>query len=495
MPVVCKIVREPERDAAVAFDFNPGIGSGAWMHDRTDGFDLGDPGFSVAHDGSLIEGIRDIKLSYIETRSRSQAESTLGACARALTDTSAAWLMWQLDQFATPTFFRLHPSSPGGLDFTWVDANNDDNRVWRWDVTLTADAFAYGERRTYEKRVSYGLTGSTWKLPDPSGDVPTRAKVEVTPTIAPAPANATDMTGCTPMVNFAAFPAGALPDGVQRWEAERFTPRNGYARGTAPLASGSRLSEHNDTTGIECPNASNTGFTGGICMSGAAPTKVPPGTYQVMLRIVNPATTTPVRPAFRVAAEGWGATASTYWQTWHCPTGAGPNSAFAYGSWLNCGQLQIPVGVDPTGLTIEEIDRPEISVYHRGDGTAGRVVIDQVLLVPVDPVTGSASTLFIAWATNSGPTVFGPMTIDDTSYRVGNLDVLSGATPKWRSEAAPRAVGGYPILSPGKDNWLTFLWNVQRDNPTQNMKTFDPHDLALNLKVSWTPRYLHLGSL
>lgn len=503
MPVTCKILSSPDRNAEVRFDFNPGFQEGSWLHDRNDGFDLGEPEFTVAYDGSLVEGTRSLKMSYINARSRAEAESALGACARAVMVTSDNWLMWQLDQYSTPTFFRLHPSKPGGLDFRWVDAFSDDHRIWRWDITLEADAFSYGERRSYQTTVTYGLEGSSFKIPEPTGDVPTRARVEVTPTSTGTdpegwPVTLSDMIGCTPMVSMSSFPVGALPEeGILRWESEYFTARAGYLRYETALTSGSRLSElPGRGFGIECPNASNTGFSGSLCMSGTAPNKVPPGAYRVMLRIVNPSTTTPVRPSFRVQAQGWGASASTYWTTWQCPTASGPSSAFAYGSWLDCGELQVPVGVDPTNLDINDIERPDISIYHRGDGNAGRVIIDQIMMVPTDPVNGEASTLMIGWLNGTGPSVFGPMVVDDQSYRVGNFDELSDpGNSKWRSEGAPRVFGGYPYLAPQKDNFFTFLWNVQRENPSQNLKTFDPHEMELSVKVSWNPRYLHLGSL
>lgn len=503
MPVICKIVSSPSRHSVTRFDFNPGHAEGAWLHNRNEGFDLGEPDFTVAHDGSLVEGTRTITLPYMVGRSRTETEEALSGCAQAITTSSENWLLWQLDQYSTPTFFRLHPAKPGGLDFRWVDAFSDDQRVWRWDVTLEADAFPYGERRSYEQKITYGLAGSSYLLPRPGGDVPTRARVELTPSAYTEdengwPVTLSDMTGCTPMVNLTSFPVGTLSaTGIPRWEAEHFTPRSGYLRYETTLTSGSRLSTlPNRGTGIECPNTSNTGFSGALCMSGAAPTKIPPGTYRVMLRIVNPSTTTPVFPAFRVAAEGWGASSSTYWTTWQCPTAAGPSSAYAYGSWLDCGTLQIPVGVDPTNLTINDIDTPNLSIYHRGDGSSGRVVIDQIMMVPTDPVDGTSTTLLAGWLTNIGPSIFGPMTIDDLSYRVGNIDELSEAgKSKWKSEGAPRVFGGFPLLSPQKDNYLTFLWNVQRENPNQNLKTFDPHETELTMKVSWNPRYLHLGSM
>lgn len=476
MRVQCKILTRPDVSAPVLFDLNVTKDS-EWLH--ADEFDLGEPEFTVNPDGSLEEGTRTVRLPLRVRGTHDQAQEMLGHLARALMDPRARWLLWQIDNDLPPTFFRLHPSASGSMDFQRVYADNEDGSTWQWNVDVVANAFAYGERRTQEVTLSYSNSNMSVKLPSPGGDVPTRLRVDVNP--------GRDLVGAANLLAVAALPRGEVA-ALPVWEAEVFTARSGYGKNTYAGVSPSRLSAAAGQGGNTCILAPGTMFpsrNGGLFFSGTAPASIYPGEWKVLARVVN-LDGGACSPSYRAGLSAYGQRYPGQWSTWQCPADA----TAGYMSWLDCGQIQVPAGIDPTDMDPDEVGAPDMLMWHRGDGSSKRTAIDLIALVPTRPVVGRGSVMNVGWGYYAGLNSLNRLRVDDIGNRVGVVDLFGR---KWTPHAPPTLHGGFPVTCPGYDNWLTWIPNVQRANAPATTEQTTTHTVTVT--VSWMPRYLHMGSL
>lgn len=142
-----QFVSAPAETATVRFDFN----EDAWADDSSwpehDGFSLGAPTLEGDPDGVDVQyGFRSLTFSLIVKGSRPAALARQSALAREILR-QTNWLRFQLDEYSPPVWFRTYRTAPGELSFEHLRRGRNTD-IWGLGVTLTADPFALGERRT-----------------------------------------------------------------------------------------------------------------------------------------------------------------------------------------------------------------------------------------------------------------------------------------------------------------------------------------------------------
>ena len=477
--VTCQIVTAPELSAQVLADLND---KSSTALDRGRTLSFGAPTIAVAATSLAAAEPRTIKLPLKVYGNEGSAQRTLMGVARTLMSTSPRWLLWRQSPHADPTWFRLLPRSTGGeLDLTMVPM--EDARVWRWDLELQAEAFSYGARVTETIPLTYrkwdGTTDTTnisGKLSTVKGDAPTRARIDLYPTNG-------SMASWAPHLSVAGVPAGAWTTGPQVFEVESLsglTLGAGYTQ--EQIAFGGALPAGSPNA-IKCPAASNTGYAGGKAFRGTA-AGVLPGTYKVMLRCITYSAGA-VAPSFKARVVMNTTVALGDWGTWRKPA-ATPGNQGGFASMLNAGIIQIPAGMDPEGFDASAFYPPEIQVDHRGDGGTQDTWVDQMVLIPVKLTAGTATTTHIGMPTDEGPASLTKLRVDDLVDRVGIIFPLANNT--WRTATPPRVLGGFPVLTPGLDNWITMLPNTGTGGQSDSV---GPDTYTLD--VSYHPRYLHLA--
>ena len=473
-PVTCQIVDTPDETAAVLVDLNDKVNTRIGKGQLS----FGNPDLNPGRVEST-NGVREIRVPLTVQGTQAAAELTLVTIARTLASTSPRWMLWKQTPTSPPTWFRLIRSPLGELDLSLVPLDGTAKQ-WRWDLTLTAEAFSYGARVTGTHRLLYRRWAGgvdtdvlSARLDDVKGDAPARVRVDIKPTGS--------MAGWSPWVNITAVPESAWTSGPTVWQAEAFTPGTGYVRNEISYG-GPDPTAGNPYNVLKTNGTQNTQWAGARCASGEAPTLPLPGRYALLVRLIT-AHTGAIAPSFR-----WGAVAgpdeilAPTWSTWRKPA-----KSRQFAGWLNLGPFQFPAGMNPAGLRPEEMVPPTITLWHRGDGVNADVFVDKLLLVPVELVEGAGHNL-TAGAPHEwyGAAANSTLRVDDMVRRVAI--VTRDAIPRYFITTPPKPGGGFPYVTPGFDNWITVLPNVGvlGGDDSSGADTFD-------VEVSYHPRYLHLA--
>lgn len=263
---MCKIVTAPDLDATVLHDLASGVGETTWVQGAAHGFTLGAPSWADGPAG-VIEGTRQIVLPVMidgDTRAR---DAQLLSLSRALTRPyGTAYLLWQLNADAAPTWFKLYPTRESEIDWSRVfDASPDRPRsTYRLDLSVTAKAFGIGERTEIAPFTILAQQAQAGVLlgPDILGSVPAPLTLDLKPSGGWA--------GWRQLVNVTAVHPSSSFTGSRFWLASAFSPSAGV---TANGAS------------YQWDEAVSSGADGGEIISGPAPTTVTPGTYRILVLV------------------------------------------------------------------------------------------------------------------------------------------------------------------------------------------------------------------
>lgn len=178
-----KWVDAPTLTANELFDFNSDTGSAlTWpLHD---GWSVGVPSFDGDPDSVGVEyGYRTLKFTLAVSGAKEAALAKQSALAKEVFR-RRSWVMFQINAFTKPVWFRTYRSEPGDLSFD-LFRNGDGVDEWHIGVTMSADAFAYGARVTIPQFIIGNNTTATnpmrYTLPTIQGDAPTALRVKVAP--------------------------------------------------------------------------------------------------------------------------------------------------------------------------------------------------------------------------------------------------------------------------------------------------------------------------
>lgn len=460
----CRITSAPDLSAPTLVNLaeGDGIGTYTWK----DGFSLGEPTWSVTPSG-LAEGVREITLPLtVDGDDYNAAHRRLSRIAQAVMRPSrTAWLEWRPNDSAPPTWFRLHQGAGGMIDFRNVWSLNEARNTPGWDIKLVADAWGIGSS-VQHILAQVPVTQPTRELPEILGDVPAPAQVIVTPSDS--------LMGWRQELVLSAQQKEAVNAPPVPWRASLFTP------GSSATLSG---------TAVQVTDPSRlSSSSGGEVLSGSPPSDLMPGTYACYALIDRGSTTT------TATNGGWWKIGTKFfseprltaeWEPWNPPASSDQSQTT---SWVSCGEITIPWGLDPAGMADDVQVRPTITVWYRPADDVLRPRIRYVLLVPTDLAAsvGRATTLTTQWG------MYAPRAT--SPYRVNGEDrqvTVHDAFDQIYNHPAPTITGGYPVLRPGARNFATWL---ARTNPNASSSGRDASGVTAVMTVRYRPRWLHLAA-
>lgn len=462
-----QLVSSLDDDSVVLFDFNPR---------RWDDWDrvlgepgaspLGEPSWSTSPTG-VVEGTREITLPLLVHGS--SAESQMALLAELLTRTSTVWLQWQTWPDSDPVWFEVvPPTAGGGLDFEHA-RDTRDAAIYQWQVTLTAKAFARGQRIYLSDQADLVHAGQV-----------VQSAVEITD----------DIQGSAPAPLCMDIDAGNLSGWQCRlisWAMAPDATRSPYV-----LAYNSDLSGNKASNG----NLQFAGNTFGIMgtYSTSDPAKLPPpGQYRGLAYVLRTAGTGTCTISLKVAQESGIATSNDdrfKGPPLHPVTPAGASIGF----WVDTGPVNLPLGQPPEQLREDLLASLTLGIYAQTSNDASTTwQVSHFLLVPVWTVKSrSASTALSTYWDFYPADNDTAMRIDSEGERVYAVDVSAtdpAARPS-KSVAPPALEGGFPILHPGARNFLMF---IPRVNDAEGSHRHGGYGTSGVTKMWYRPRYLHLG--
>ena len=217
-----KLTSGPDTSATVLHDFNSEDGNGPLRRMRVedDGFSVGNPQLQGDPDSIFPQyGPRTIRLPMQIWGPKSYALAKVAAASRWLLRDNC-WLMVQLTESTKPLWFKLYRPEPGDLAFGYVKKKVDENRdVWRWDISLPAEPFAYEAKVSFgpvtiSNDPASGTNPCSYVLPTILGDAPAPLTVDIVPSVSWAE--------CQPLLGVARHDAGTTPT-LQVWQTNGVT--------------------------------------------------------------------------------------------------------------------------------------------------------------------------------------------------------------------------------------------------------------------------------
>lgn len=462
--IQARITAAPEVGAPVLVDFMEQP-----LHIRTDNpIELGRPDAAFDRSGMPVQGSRTVTIPvHIQG----------GGAAQVMRDVAQAvsvpdrWLLLKMQRDARPVWYRIRASSPGELDLSNVYR---EDSWWTWELRLNVDSTAVGERvaipqyRTHETEAT--VENNSWArgvVLDTPGEAPTPLTIDVLPNMS--------MPGRRLLVSTFSVPWDSpLLVNNEPWLIRSdagFTPGPNATRsgGVSFLSGGDGITMSIDSTGTR------TFFTGN-----ANAWKPEPGRYLLMARLYREGGSGSIR--IRVGQRWFGQTSWQPWRTWR-PTGGGNRS-----SWMPIGFLQHPFGDPGHGLSPADVAPSELAVQVQGDVSSSALLhFDQMAYVPVNLTRGTGErAMAAAHQPGVGP---GP----NLSWRVdgehGRI-VIRDAFGQQHSTPQPLRSGGWPVAVPGMATGVSMFLDTS-DAPVG----VDSVAVAFTMKVSASPRMLHLGSV
>lgn len=439
-----------------------------------DSLDLGEPDVTFDRAGFPVEGERRVSMSVHVKGTGADAGIVMQQIARAIS-VPDRWLMVQREVSTDPVWYRLWPQSPGSLDMSraWVDAKGG---YWTWDLSLTTDSTAVGERRIVPRHGSgevtstitnEGTSGGT--VLDVPGEAPTPLRISALPSEA--------VNGTRTLVSTFSVPWDSpLIDGGSPTTVVEDTDFGDWGVGTTRTTGAAFLS---GGTGITAglTDTFRRSWAGGAPVSGL----LEPGRYLVMARIYRQGAGGQLKVRL---AQRWGGINS--WQRWYDwrPTDGGDRS-----SWLPIGYLDHPFGHSGEGLDPADIVAPTIHIQRETTVThpSAQVHLDQVAFVPVDLARGTnEAAMFCQYEPGVGAS--GPQGLSwrwDAQNR--STHSVFGAE-QVHAAPSPLRTGGWPVGTPGMATCVSIFFDTS-DAPA----SVDAVARTAGVTVECAPRQLHLG--
>lgn len=471
-----KLVDAPEPDARVRLDLNSAErwGTPGTYVDAAE-FSLGYPlldGDPTAVGSSY--SYRTLGGTVWIGGSKAEALSVQAALWRELAR-PASWLMFQLTLQTPPVWARIYRAqSDAPLSLDQVDASGRQPDAWRIPLTLTADAFLYGERITHDPvTVTQTPTGDypmRVVLPAIKGDAPTGLRVTFAPDIT---LNAGP--GCAWLVGCLSGDASPAGEVVDIGTADGFTAQNGTG---APVSNAAYFGGEYRALVVAMDSGLLPRLTGQW--------NPPLGRYTVYLRYEIAAPVADETVLFRLQAQG--------------PAGYQPTTATAIPvsalstvtttqGWVSLGDVSAPGGQAPlpddAGFTTASVNFSLEVGTVSGAAVGGK--IDAFLLIPVDAPSG-LTTETLSLPSGSQALVGGV---------VQTLDADTGVS--WSTDGSvllgiPAVVGetgGYPFADPARV--LNVLYVVALNKgATDTAPSITTLGAEADVTVSYHPRYLQL---
>jgi hypothetical protein len=497
-----KFVDSPAVGATVRLDLNDAAAAASRRVEAD--FDLGVP---------TLEGDPDAVGQQFGFRSPRFTVQVKGTKANALAFVSALskellrrtnWVMFQLNAATSPVWFRTfrtgYQSLP--LDRVFASSTTGGNApagyvdVWRVEVPLVADAFAYGARVT-QSAVTVGNNSSATNplrvvLPALKGDAQTGLRVAV---------NMAGLASGSPeswLTAVIGADSGTVTDTVvDIGTGDVFTAGSGTSApstvgGTAYWGGSYRTVTISAAGGNLLERISGT--------LAAAP---PPGRYKVLLRCqADPINvTTANRYSFAVGQDvnGEKLYASTVFIDTPVPVPSFNAPSFI--GWVDLGEIPFPFG--NTELPADApttAPAPTLSLkVGTPAGVAGTVRLDAIKLIPVSgPKIRKATFLNSKLITGVNPATIGyfgmALATTDTGTWDGDSDVMWGAVTASGvlRNGSPAHKGGYPVADPSaaQNVLLSFPLSIPSSaGPNLSTSVLSTWDVV----VSYYPRFLHVG--
>lgn len=431
--MLVRFVSGPTSAATTLLDLmtdNEYVDADSW--DDEPGELLGDPeGFGAEF------GRRTVSFQWVIEGSFLDAKAARSLLAREILRESN-WLMFRHDETADLCWYQLFRSSPGGLDITQVDVDNEAKSEWRIDVTLEAEPFIIGEERTFSLTVANDpASGITATTPTIEGDAPAPLSFAFTSTAEVAP----DIT------------VSALTSwgGRVHWQAE-----------TGTLGSSSSVVADGGASGGSAVSVNMTTTAGDFLRLSFAPVVAQAGTYRVMARMKHTGSTssTQVRGAGDSALR--------------------PVSTLVTGSgwrWVNLGDYGFPVRNAPTSAPYT-LSAGDVDIWASRVSTGPTLIIDSLVAVPVaqfEDVSRPRRLVF--------PTSFAASATVTVDADAETVRVTSGGALTAGAVASPQ--GLFPLVVPNATNVLhVFSHAVSAALPSDSVSS------SLTLACSYRPRYL-----
>lgn len=467
-PFILRAVTEPDVGAEVLFDFNAEL---QWPDHDT--FTLGAPPLKGEPGAVATEyDFRAPPPSWTQVTEAGDVEAMrLQAELARLLMRPEWYLHVQFDADAPPAWLRVVRSSTGAQSLASVYKGRYKN-LWQVAVTLVADPFMLGERRT--ETVTFrgdpaAPDGPARVLPDPGG-------------VAPAPLTldaSTPVAGrLAPRVSVLPLdvPTGdPVPTGAVAWQAETWALSAGTTLVTGASASNGQATntQLGNSTGNQQIARRLTGFV-----------SVPwAGRWQLYARAQFVATASPPGDPVTVVVRGAGpALVST-------PGSVLQRSAANAWQLLDLGVFSIPKGNQPSRrpYTVEPV---QVGIDAGVDTTSTllaslQVRFDYILAVPLDVPLDQVQP---------------PATLDFGPVDLAGARLVVDGDARWeeRRLAASEALSGvpsrptgeYPVAVPGAVNLMHVLPRWQ--HPTVPGQQSDTLTHQVNVTVSWHPRHLYL---
>lgn len=459
MAVRARLVTSPEPGSVELVDLNQGRGA---TYLQAADFSFGEPTWSGSRNG-VVEGTREITLPVgVRGASRQQVESRLSQIAQALMRPGrTTWLEFKLDSDSSPTWYRLHQGAAGALELDRVFTGSVDQSTHQWTITVVADAWGVSQRVELPP-VGLSLSNPSALLDGIEGDVPAPVDITITPSVS--------LALWQPAVSVVSVRPESPYQGAKYWPHTFMTPGSGCAVTTA-------------RGGGIIVNTPSTDFGWNGIARGEIPEDVPAGTYIVNILVERDTGTGGGWFKAGSITDGSWPLLTDRWVAWNPHASSGRDV-----SWVRCGDITLPAGLDPRVMDAVTYVRPTLTVNFRPDGSGSKPVLKAMVLTPIDlqDSGGPASTLLPQWLL-VGPDATSPMKVAGDARTIGSVN-SAGA---WRNVPTPVITGGFPVVHPNARNYLSIL---MRTNP-YNMLGSSGGPSVLNATaqavVSYRPRWLH----
>ena len=471
-----QVVSRPEPSAPILADLN----DGGVVIARHEGFSLGEPEVTLADDGMVLWGRRQITVPLLLRGTRQEVSAALSRIGRHLVSRAERWLRFQLTPSSPLTFARLRPTSPGELGFSRIfldDRQDVPLGDWQWDLTLEADATTQGVSQRLADALTIRNDMERGRVIDCPGEVPTPARIQLTPD--------RDWLGRRVLVHVAAVEEGSTlytGSGDARRPRLLMSEQNLTPQGDATRVTG-ETGRLGGGTGIAIPMGNTSART---VAQGVLPFSPPPGRYSVWVRLYRKSSAGAIRIRMGqmhgpiASWQPWSADPS--FPSWWRPTPGGWRS-----SWHRIGLIVHPLGLRWDGLADGDPIAPTVALQAMGDGSAGDVMLDQLLFLPTSLASGICTTWTGTYAPGVGPAAAAYRPVVDARYgRVEHRDGFGRIHPV----PSPQVAGGWPMLTPGMVNIVTVLMATE---PTPDLR--DDLDASTMVTIDAAPRHLHLAGV
>jgi hypothetical protein len=489
-----QFVDSPAVGATVRLDLNDGSGAASRRIEAD--FDPGVPTLEGDPDAvGQTFGFRSPRFTVQVKGAKSDALAFVSALSKEMLRRTN-WLLFQPSAATQPLWFRVYRTGfqPLSLERVYGNTATGGNAaagfpdVWRVEVPLVADAFAYGARVTMSTfqvvQSPADLTGPTRTamrvvLPAIKGDAPTALRVTITPAASPANqvgAQSAWLVGCV-------AGSAAMTDTVIN------------------IGTGDSVT---NISGTAAASADATCFGGSVRIVTVAaatpnllprfqvdlPTTIAPGRYKVLLRNRYTAAANKTL-LFRLVqwVNGGGSSSSTGQTTTVSVTSADTGREF----WVDLGEVSLPFAVNaPSDGGGTSPSSQLVVSMGTVDGSSSTVIADAMKLIPVDGPTVANCTVMKTFSTFTDTAITAGVagTFDGAVESYWNRATASGAYV----EATPILRGYFPVADPGAaQNLLLVMACDSGINSSSAVSFITALNAQSAVDVSYYPRYLHIG--